>query len=308
MIKNLITFSTILLCMGSSYVFAGGQKDKSPSSNSYHYVDAVGREVELNNKPTDIVVTYLPLWEALTMLEVKPVGASNANWYIETWPPFKTHDMEGIVDVGDREVNLESVVELRPDLIMDQVYDISDVDVTNLSKIAPVVVFGPETRFDWRLSLREVAQAIGEPEKAEEAIAVVDSTLSEARSSFINKYEDKTVMLISMMGLDRLFYTYRSDIYDETTGLGLLTPEGFTISKDYESLPLEKLAQMNPDFLFVNVFAGNESVFEELRSNPVWQNLTAAKENHVFVIKGPGHSISPLSTEYTVNFIIDKLQ
>jgi len=297
------------LCFGSSLLFAGGQTEASTSTKeAYTYTDAAGRQVSLAAKPQKIVATYLPLWEALTMLGVKPIGANNADDYIKTWPAFENIDMSGIVDIGAKAPNLELLAELQPDLILHQVMDSKNPDLGNLDKVAPVAVFGPETKFDWRLALREVAKAIGEPEKAEAAIANVDSVLAKARSGFVNSYKDKTFMLISLMGVDRLFYTYRSDIYDSETGLGLKTPEGFVVSQKFESLPLEKLAQMNPDYIFLNVISGGEAAYDQLSNNPVWQKLKAVQSKQFSVIPGPGHAISPLSTEYTVNFIINALK
>lgn len=304
-----IIYTLCLLCLiGSVSVFAGGSQEAS-EDQGYNYTDLTGREVALPSEPERIVVSYLPLWESLIMLGIQPVAAGGAENYIATWPPFQGLDMEGIVDAGSSELNLELVTEMEPDLILYQVYDINDVDVANLELISPVAVFGPQTKFDWRLSLREVGKVVNREEEAEQAIEEVDAVLSSAREEFASHIQDESVLLISMMGKDRLYYTYRPELYSSEEGLGLQTPEGFVNTPEtYTPLPLEQLALMDPDFLFVNVFVGSEGIYEELSANPVWQNLTAVKNDHVFVIPGPGHAISPMATQYTVNFIIDALR
>ncbi len=109
------------------------------------------------------------------------------------------------------------------------------------------------------------------------------------------------------MGKDKYYVAYRPDLYDKEKGLGLNVPEGFTQSETYEQISMEALVKMNPDYIFVNVFDGDEPLLEELENNSVWKSLKAVKNEHIYQIDGSGHAASPLATLYTVNFITDKL-
>jgi iron complex transport system substrate-binding protein len=210
------------------------------------------------------------------------------------------------VNLGDTDINLELLAELEPDIILQQSYNKEAIE--NLEKIAPVVVFGPQVKMDWRFSLREIGKVIGKAQKAEEVIAEVDQKLADARVKLQEKYNGKTVMLLSLMSEDEYYMAYRPDLYDSETGLGLNVPEGFTTNTQYEQVSMEALAQMNPDYLFVNVFDGDEAYFEELNNNnSVWKSLTASKEGHIYRLDGSGHAASAISTVYTVDTIIETL-
>lgn len=285
----------------------GADEQSEQLKDGYRYTDILGREIAFEAVPVKVATTYMPLWEALLMLDIKPIAAGGAEQYIATWPPFQTLDLSGTEDIGSKDVNMEKLASLKPDLILHQARDLSNVDLAKYEAISKVAVFGNETKMDWRLSLREVGKLMNCLEKAERVIADVEQTLKEARESFETSYHDQTVVVLSMMAADHLVYAYRPEFYDKKTGLGLNTPEGFTEDTNFTGLSLETLVAMNPDYLFVNVFSGSEAQYEALGANPVWQSLKAVKAGQVYMITGAAHSPSPMSTVYTIEFMIDKL-
>lgn len=274
----------------------------------YTYVDAAGRDVVIDKEPTRIAVDYLPLWETLLMLDITPIATTGVENYLATWDPFQGMDMGEIIDLGNgAELNFELLLEVKPDVILHQEADPSNIDVSNFEQIAPVAVFGPKTKMDWRLSLREVGKLVGKEEKAEEVIAAFNQKLADARTKLQEKYQGQTVMQISLMSADKYFCAYRSDLYDKEKGLGLNLPEGYTTSENYEQVSMEAIVAMNPDYIFINVFDGDEGIYEDMTSNSVWQSLKAVKEGHVVILDGAGHAASGIATEYTVNKMIETL-
>ena len=273
----------------------------------YEYTDAAGRTIVIEKEPQAVVTNYLPLWETLILLGVKPIAVSGADNYIKTWDAFEGYDVSGVKDLGASELNLELLAQLKPDMILNQSYDMKNLEIGNLEKIGPVAVFGNDTKMDWRLSLREVAKIVNKQDKAEEVIKDMDEKLEADREKLEEKYKDQTVVQFSLMGKDKYYVAYRPDLYDKEKGLGLNVPEGFTQSETYEQISMEALVKMNPDYIFVNVFDGDEPLLEELENNSVWKSLKAVKNEHIYQIDGSGHAASPLATLYTVNFITDKL-
>jgi iron complex transport system substrate-binding protein len=273
----------------------------------YTYVDAAGREVALDKEPVKIAVDYLPLWETLILLDTLPIAASGAENYIATWDAFEGYDLSSVQDMGQKEVNLELLTELEPDIILSQAYDVSQLEIENLEKTSNVAVFGPDTKMDWRLSIRQVAKLVNKEAKGEEVIAEVDKKLQDAKVKLEEQYSGQTVMQISVMGEDNYYCAYRPDLYDDATGLGLNVPEGYTTSTNFEQVSMEAIVEMNPDYIFLNVFDGDEAIYEAMTGNSVWQSLKAVQNNHVYVLDGSGHACSPLATVYTVNFITKAL-
>lgn len=289
---------------------ASSEKSESDAKNisyPYTYTDAAGRAVELKEQPTRVAVDYLPLWETLAMLDVMPVAASGATNYKATWDAFKGYDLSGVEELGESDVNLEKLAEVKPDIILSQARDLNNLDIGNLEKVAPVAVFGNDTKMDWRKSLRDVAKIVNKEEKAEEVISDLDTKITEAREKIKTKYDGQTVMQISLMGQDKYYITYRSDLYDKTTGLGLNVPAGYTTSTSFEQISLESIVSMNPDYIFLNVFDGDDAIYQNLADNAVFKSLKAVQNNHVYTLDGGGHAMSPLATLYTINFITDTL-
>lgn len=273
----------------------------------YIYTDEAGREITIEKEPTAIVTNYLPLWESLTLLGIKPLAVSGAENYIATWDAFEGYDVSGVQDLGQKEVNLELLAKLQPDIILSQSYDAANAEIENFEKIAPVAVFGQKTKMDWRASLREVAKIVNKEEEAEKIITEIADKLATEREKLASEYDGQTVMQFSLMGEDKYFVAYRPDLYDKETGLGLNVPKGYTSSETYEQISMEAIVQMNPDYIFVNVFDGDEALFEALEENTVWQSLKAVQDGHVYRLDGGGHAPSALATLYTVNFITDAL-
>lgn len=273
----------------------------------YIYTDEAGREVTIEKEPTAIVTNYLPLWESLILLDVKPLAVSGAENYIATWDAFKGYDVSGVQDLGIQEVNLELLAELQPDIILNQSADVTNLDIENLEKVALVAVFGQKSKMNWRVNLREVAKVVNREAKAEEVISEVDEKLATEREKLAAEYEGQTILQFSLMGEDKYYVAYRPDLYDKETGLGLNVPEGYTSSETYEQISMEAIVQMNPDYIFVNVFDGDEALFEALEGNTVWQSLKAVQDGHVYRLDGGGHAPSALATLYTVDFITNAL-
>jgi iron complex transport system substrate-binding protein len=284
-------------------------EEEAASSITYPdtFVDAAEREVVIEKEPVKVVTDYLPLWETLIMLDVMPIAASGAENYIATWDAFNGYDLSSVQDLGAKEVNLELLAELAPDIMLHQAYDVTSLEIENYEKVSNVAVFGSDTKMDWRLSLREVAKIVNKEAKAEEVITEIDKKLKADREKLDEKYSGATVLHMSVMSEDTYYYAYRSDLFDDETGLGLNTPEGYTTSTTYDQISMEAIVAMNPDYIFLNVFDGDEALYEAMQSNTVWQSLKAVKDGHVYRLDGGGHACSPLATVYTVNFITDAL-
>lgn len=272
----------------------------------YTYTDAAGREITIEKEITSIAVDYLPLWESLMLLGVQPTAASGVEGYVGKWNAFEGYDLTAVKNLGNKEVNLEVLAEVNPDLILTQVHDVNNIEISNYEKVGQVAVFDNKTKMDWKTSLREMGKLVGKPKKAEEVIKETEAKLADAKVKLDEKYKDQTVMQVSVMGLDNYHMIYRDELYGEN-GLGLNTPEGFATGPKFEQISIEAIAEMNPDYLFVNVFYGDDPVFEEMQSSSVWQNLDCVKNGRVYNIGGSGHAMSGLSTLYTVDFMIDKL-
>ena len=319
--KLIVAMLCLALCLSACTALAASEPKMTDDINDrtvcveyvceneypYTYTDAAGREITISEPIKRIAVDYLPLWESLTLLGVEPVAASGSDNYLQTWDAFEDYEFDGITDFASgSEVNLELLTEIEPDLIMTQVWDVSNLDIGNYEKLANVAVFDNATKMDWRESMRQVGALLGLSNRAECVISQVEARLDEAKGNLAAKLEGKTVMQVSLMGEDRYFCTWREDLYGES-GLKLPLPEGYTTETTYQQVSVEAIAQMNPDYIFVNMFDGDDAIYEGMTSSSVWQSLKAVQNGHVFMLDGGGHATSALSTLYTINFMVECL-
>ncbi|MDR2028054.1 MAG: ABC transporter substrate-binding protein [Treponema sp.] len=261
------------------------------------YTDAAGRKVTLEKFPQKIVVDYLPYWEYLMALNIIPAGAASADHYRQTWDAFEGYDVAGVADMGNPELNLEKLVALSPDLI----FIARPKGIENLERIAPLIVMDGQLRQDWRYGLREFGKILGREKEAETKIREVEARLGADKGRLGNVLKDKTVLMLTVMGKGRYFSARRTDFYDRGTGLGFTAPGGYPeFGAGYRQLSLETIGEMDPDIVFLAVFDEDTSSADELRNNPVWKNIRAAKDGRVFIIDGAAHATSIIATEYTI--------
>lgn len=313
--KNLILPLVFVLAAG---IF-GGCTGKSPDSGTAvppeaaragesswprTYRDAAGRDITLEKFPQKIVVDYLPYWEYLLALDISPAGASSADHYRRTWDAFEGYDVAGTEDMGNPSLNLEKLAALSPDLIF-----IARADgVENLEKIAPLIVMDGQLRQDWRYGLREFGKILGKEKEAEMKIAEVEGRIAADKERLGGVLRDKTVLMLSVMGKGRYFSARRTDFYDPETGLAFTPPPDYPeFGAGYQQLSLERIGEMNPDIVFLAVFDEDQASADELRNNPVWKNIQAAKDDKVFVIDGAAHATSVIAAEYTIRKMVDFL-
>ncbi|MDR2135560.1 MAG: ABC transporter substrate-binding protein [Treponema sp.] len=265
------------------------------------YRDAAGRDVTLEKFPQKIVVDYLPYWEYLMALNIVPAGASSADHYRQTWDAFEGYDVSAVADMGGNELSLERLVALSPDLI----FIARPSGVENLEKIAPLIVMDGQLRQDWRYGLREFGKILGREREAEAKIGEVNARLGADKARLGAVLEGKTVLMLSVMGKGRYFSARRTDFYDPETGLGFTPPPGYPeFGAGYQQLSLEAIGEMDPDIVFLAVFDEDTSSADELRNNPVWKNIRAARDGKVFIIDGAAHATSIIATEYTIKRMV----
>lgn len=270
------------------------------------YKDALGNDVVIKERPKRIAVPFFHFLEPFFALGVTPVAADNASslFGFLTFQPF-IKEQANLVDLGSP-VSVEKVLESKPDLIVTAT-PYSDKIMDQLKQIAPVVVFKNE--LDWKGRLLEFSKLIGEEQKGKAKVEEIEKLISTNREKLAAK-KDETVAFISFnnkgtytaFGLDRCVA-----FFDKTAGLGLTPPANYPAVHGKDNIfTLEGLLQLNPSYIFLwDDMTSNteETTLEELKKNPVWNTLTAVKNNHVFIIDRAAFSAGPLGVEYGVKTI-----
>ncbi|MDB9372631.1 iron-siderophore ABC transporter substrate-binding protein [Nodularia sphaerocarpa] len=248
-------------------------------------------------------------------LGIKPVGA-----VISDFSLYWQDQLTGVKNIGKiGEPNLESILALKPDLIAGFEYQKDIYPLT--SKIAPTVLFEFGHSGKWKEVFTNISVALGKKEVGQQVMEnyyqrlkefkqQMGKDLSKIKVSVVRVYPDK----INLYLLDSFCGIVLQDA-------GLSRPESQKLSgSEAEKLfgnPIqvsignELIEKADGDVIFIwtaeNITKkGNKTAqknLEQLKSNPLWQNLKAVQENKVYVV--PSYWIG--SGMLAANAIIDDL-
>lgn len=225
--------------------------------------------------------------DGLLALGKKPVGATPSTG--AGYPSWLEEGMRGVESVGaDGEPNLEAVAALRPDLILG--YDYHEDVYGELSGIAPTVAVRGSVTQDWKVTFRNIAEAVGETERAGRVVAGYEGRLERFRREAGARIEGATVSLVNLRDDEVRLYgegSYPAEIMRDA-GLAVAPqPEvegelGELTDNRIISLSPELIPEIRGDYVFLIAYGVGEGRLEEFRSNELWRRLEAVREGRVF--------------------------
>ncbi len=257
---------------------ADGEKELPAIGGRYAILDwgYLDHLFMLDAAPVASPITAEPAEDAATSTLV-----SYLDGYGRFYPDRSVFDgIEGI-NASDDGIDLEQLLSLNLDYIITSESNIEYAD--KLNAIAPTY-FLPSALSadadgykDWKQIHMALATITGTVEIAEANIADYDDTVAYYQEQVGDMVDGKTAIVtqISTKGVQTSLPTNHPHIfvhYDFTT------PE--TFPADGGTFALENLVEFDPDYLFINVESWED--FAAYEDSPIWQNLTAVKEGHVF--------------------------
>ncbi|WP_442950276.1 ABC transporter substrate-binding protein [Paenibacillus sp. E194] len=233
-------------------------------------------------KPLKIATPYISFVDYMAVLDTYPIAGQGIEIIERNFPSLsKQIAGKGIQDLG-METNLEKLLAVQPDLII--AADDMKEQYERLSQIAPTVIF-PQAG-EWRETLKQIAEVIGEEEKAEQVLAEFDRKSAEYKEKLaFRQYES---VLFTMYSDKEMFVMWNDGRFDPFyKGLGLKPVEA---AQANGQITLESLAALNPDHLFVinnwqKPIQGG--VREAMKISKVWNSMNAVKNNRVYELADP---------------------
>ncbi|WP_353095132.1 ABC transporter substrate-binding protein [Tissierella praeacuta] len=261
--------------------------------------DAAGNDVILEKKPERIAVLHAVYLDYFFALETPPIASAGATIgdamkALEEFETLRSYKgTANIIDLGSaRDLNLEAILESRPDVIVtfkghiDKVYE-------ELIKIAPVIQL--DVKDTWQNTTVQCASIVGKEELASKYIEETEKIISETRKK-LSTFKDETFALLRVDGKGNFVATgYGNSIYyNQMEGFNLLAPDTYPGSQ--EVLSLEALSQMNPDYIIFQHFLDvAQAAVESQESSTVWKSLNAVKNNHILFFDDSLNTGSPLA-------------
>ncbi|KOY82128.1 ABC transporter substrate-binding protein [Lysinibacillus macroides] len=264
---------------------AAPTKDTSKEDNGTRTIQYLGESYEVPEKVERIVVTgAMEAMEDMVVLDVHPVGAIAVGGEFPELYASVTDEAESI---GEKiKPNFEKILELKPDVILGSTKFPEEVK-SKLEKIAPTILVS-HISTNWEANLNLLAELSGKQAEAEKVLTTYKSDIEAAKSTLTEKLQGETVAAIRIRGGQAYVYPkevfFNAVLYEE---LGLEVPDAIAKAKAQEAISVEQLAEMNPDYLFVQ-FSADENAdapnaVEDLKKNPIIQNINAFKNDQVFV-------------------------
>lgn len=236
-------------------------------------------QTHIEREPQRIVTLDTGELDAMVTLGIKPVGAVD---YGATGLPdyFDPKDIEGIEVVGTlQEPNLESIVRLKPDLILSSKLR-HEKFYPQLSQIAPTV-FAERVGVTWKENFQLFAEAVGREEQAGETVERYEQRVTEMRASLPTPRPQVSITRILANGNIRL-YQRANFLGILLTDLGFPRPEAQNVDDFAADVSLEQLSQAEGDLIVLAVFDGTKNTHvDAVLGSPLWQGLEAVRSGAV---------------------------
>jgi iron complex transport system substrate-binding protein len=244
-------------------------------------------QLTLKQPPAKIASVDIMATDYLLVLDIAPIVSEGFSTKDRS-PIFgKYAEGKKVVDLGGK-TNLETLLEMEPDLIVMSSTSTNKVDrFDEFNKMADSVVI--DFSLDAPSRLRKFAELVGKEQKAEEVIASFNKLKEEAKAVAAKHKDEKVLFLISNGKDFTVIHPANFPIYYQDVGLTPvpgLPQEGSIGGR----IGIEALTEFAPDHIFIaeNRRQMNPDKPQELiniwTDNPVWKNLKAVKNNHVYSV------------------------
>ncbi len=277
-----------------------GQAEESETT--VQYTTITGEQVEIPAHPKRMVYIGQTIGDFLAM-DIPVVG----NNLPKDSPSYYEGKLEGIVDIGNP-ASLETILTLKPDLIINGYYK-ADPDLNEeLSKIATVIPFNPALPYTERV--KEMGNILGKQEEVAQLLAKFETASKEMFDKF-QLAEGETATVFYQLG--KILYV----MGDRSLGAIIYGDNGFAVPPavqkniiDVEGVSFleiseEVLSEFAGDHLFVIVQEDGESEAEadRLLQSPIWGTLPAVQKGNVYIVPNEWNTDNLLALEQ----LFDKL-
>ncbi|WP_411342612.1 ABC transporter substrate-binding protein [Paenibacillus sp. WLX1005] len=186
--------------------------------------------------------------------------------------------------LGTRETpDLEKIAGAAPDLIIADTDRHSKIKA-QLDAIAPTIVLNSR-KGSYDDSLKDfeiIAKAVGKETEATARIEQHNQTMVDLKKQ-VDNMKDKKV-LIGVARKDGFnAHTTASYAGEVLQDIGFENVVEGTEKEPYKDVNLETITSIDPDIIFIAT-DDSEAITNEWKTLPVWQNLKAVKNNHVYMV------------------------
>ncbi|HEO8421516.1 iron-hydroxamate ABC transporter substrate-binding protein [Niallia sp. FSL W8-0635] len=257
--------------------------NKEEEQSSTQEITYLGEKYEIPANVETIVTASQEAMEDAAILGIKPAGAIAT---AGEFPAYLGDSMSEAEQIGEKtQPSVEKLLQIKPDVILGTSKFQPEV-AESLNKVAPMIPVS-HISTNWKDNLLLLGELSNETDKAESIIADYEKNVTETKEKLQGELSDKEVVMLRLRGGS--LYVYPETVYFNPvlyTDLGLDVPDEVKAAKVQEMISLEKLAEMNPDYLFIQFEesenAERPTALADLENNSIWKSLDAVKNNQVY--------------------------
>ncbi|MEL6398377.1 MAG: iron-siderophore ABC transporter substrate-binding protein [Cyanobacteria bacterium J06626_4] len=237
------------------------------------------------------------LWSAVDALAlgVEPVGAvlSAPPQIVGDEAPRLSDRTEGIAAVGNfAQPNLETIVELQPDLILGTMF--AESFYPQLSQIAPTVLIDISGEVAaWKEYIQTWATALGKSDEAQALIQQYEQRIAQFQQAMGDRL-DTTVVSVARFLPDQI-HIYQEDSLPGVVlaEAGLPRPESQQRDNHDEIISLESLPSIDGDVLFFVQDNPEESTLAQAQESQLWSQLDVVQREQVHEVSAEVWFLNP---------------
>ena len=281
------TLCTAFLAVLLSILLLSGCIDLSKNqAGGYEVTDVEGTVVKIPHKPQRILTVSAGTDELmLGLVEPERMAAINES-LADTEHTNIPWVRERIPTVIVRSPSVEQIAALRPDLVVVTPWmPRENIDAIRELNVPVLVCKSAATMEDIHSNIRLFAAAVGEPERGEKLIGMMEAKLAEIRAKIAEVPEEKkhkSIALISIM----VNYGGAGCTFDElcryTDSINAKAAAGNRMGQE---MTKEQLVAANPDYLFFPSYedgATNEENYgRQYIEDPSLAQMTAVRERQI---------------------------
>ncbi|WP_165452226.1 iron-siderophore ABC transporter substrate-binding protein [Paenibacillus thalictri] len=242
-------------------------------------------QTEVPAAPTRVIALTQHFTDHLVSLGIVPVGSAVRE--AGDFEPYIASQLKGSESIGQAAApNLEKVLQLKPDLIIGtEKYHVKSYEA--LGKIAPTIIYGEkDMEGDWPKVFLSIGEAVGKADLAKQKLQEFNDKTKSLKEKLAAKVGDKTVVFFKVSDKDTRILGNKSPFgkiaYEQ---LGLKYPAGLPDETNEVKIALEKLPEINPDYIFlmdINVPEYVDKMNQTIQT-PLWKSLRAVQDKHMYM-------------------------
>ncbi len=290
--KKLLLFNTLLLA--STLILSGCGKQQVNSSEATKTITYESESYQVPSQPQKIVSLSNSLLQMLYAVDGKAIAR------VETTDSLPENQQK-LPTVGHTSsVNMESLLSLKPDLVIGLKNQHSKLENVMKSNAIPYVLINYEGIKDNIPLLEFLGHLTNHEDKAKSVITDYTNRMETVKKK-AHTVTPAKVAVLRATGKSVTAETEQSITASMVKELGMVNvvtshPE---LKQDAKTVPysLEALAMDDPEIIFIVTMGKEEEIMKtmakEMTNNPAWNQLKAVRSNKVFYLSSQRFLLNP---------------